>query len=103
VPVKRVGTPEEIARTIVFLSSDKASSSGASIAVDAASWRANSRVLRAVHKEIEMTTECPTQSLTPMPITDRSSDIRIYLLNVTLVLNASAAKLAALCRDHLYN
>jgi len=36
-----------------------------------------------------MTTECPTHPLTPMPIMDRSSDIRIYLLNVTLVLNAS--------------
>jgi len=50
-----------------------------------------------------MTTECPTHPLTPMPITDRSSDIRIYLLNVTLVLNASAAKLAALCRDTCTN
>jgi len=35
VPMKRVGTPEEIAQTIVFLSSDKASFiTGASIAVD---------------------------------------------------------------------
>jgi NAD(P)-dependent dehydrogenase (short-subunit alcohol dehydrogenase family) len=35
VPLKRVGTPEEIAQTIVFLSSDKASFiDGASIAVD---------------------------------------------------------------------
>jgi hypothetical protein len=30
----------------------------------------------------------PNSSATPMPIKDRSSDIRIYLLNVTLVLNA---------------
>ena len=35
VPVKRVGTPEEIAQTIVFVASDKASFiTGASIAVD---------------------------------------------------------------------
>ncbi|HWS69250.1 MAG TPA: SDR family oxidoreductase [Steroidobacteraceae bacterium] len=35
VPVKHVGTPEEIAQSIVFLSSDKASFvTGASIAVD---------------------------------------------------------------------
>ena len=35
VPMKRVGTPEEIAQTIVFLASDKAAFiSGASIAVD---------------------------------------------------------------------
>jgi NAD(P)-dependent dehydrogenase (short-subunit alcohol dehydrogenase family) len=35
VPVKRVGTPEEIAQTILFVASDKASfMTGASIAVD---------------------------------------------------------------------
>jgi NAD(P)-dependent dehydrogenase (short-subunit alcohol dehydrogenase family) len=35
VPVKRAGTPEEIAQTIVFLSSDRASFiTGQSIAVD---------------------------------------------------------------------
>jgi NAD(P)-dependent dehydrogenase (short-subunit alcohol dehydrogenase family) len=35
VPIKRVGRPEEIARTIVFLSSDKASFiTGASYLVD---------------------------------------------------------------------
>ena len=35
VPVKRVGTPEEIAQTILFIASDKASFiTGASIAVD---------------------------------------------------------------------
>jgi NAD(P)-dependent dehydrogenase (short-subunit alcohol dehydrogenase family) len=35
VPVKRVGTPEEIAQTILFVASDKASFiTGASIAVD---------------------------------------------------------------------
>jgi len=35
VPLKRVGTPEEIAQTIVFVASDKASFiTGASIAID---------------------------------------------------------------------
>jgi NAD(P)-dependent dehydrogenase (short-subunit alcohol dehydrogenase family) len=35
VPMKRAGTPEEIAQTIVFVASDKASFiTGASIAVD---------------------------------------------------------------------
>jgi NAD(P)-dependent dehydrogenase (short-subunit alcohol dehydrogenase family) len=35
VPLKRVGTPEEIAQTILFVASDKASFiTGASIAVD---------------------------------------------------------------------
>jgi NAD(P)-dependent dehydrogenase (short-subunit alcohol dehydrogenase family) len=35
VPLKRVGRPEEIAQTIVFLASDKASfSTGATVAVD---------------------------------------------------------------------
>ena len=53
VPVKRVGTPEEIAQTILFVASDKASFiTGASIAVDGGNWLADSvRSVNRLHIE----------------------------------------------------